>query len=33
METMLIGFPTLAARLEKQGKPVIILDKLQEVNS
>ncbi|WRT66607.1 uncharacterized protein IL334_003566 [Kwoniella shivajii] len=31
METMLIGYPELKSRLEGEGKPVILLDKLQEV--
>ncbi|WVQ99655.1 hypothetical protein IAU59_006794 [Kwoniella sp. CBS 9459] len=31
METMLIGYPDLKARLESEGKPVILLDTLQEV--
>lgn len=29
---MVIGYPTLKSRLEKEGKPVIVLDILQEVN-
>ncbi|WWC61930.1 uncharacterized protein I303_104516 [Kwoniella dejecticola CBS 10117] len=33
METMLIGYPELKARLEKEGKPVILLDTLQEVEA
>lgn len=32
METMLLGYPALKDRLEKEGKPVILLDILQEVN-
>jgi broad specificity phosphatase PhoE len=32
METMLIGYADLQKRLEKEGKPPIILDTLQEVN-
>ncbi|WVR06820.1 hypothetical protein IAU60_003856 [Kwoniella sp. DSM 27419] len=32
METMLLGYPDLKARLESQGKPVILLDILQEAN-
>ncbi|KAK6909832.1 hypothetical protein L486_00518 [Kwoniella mangroviensis CBS 10435] len=31
METMLIGYPSLKERLDKEGKPVILLDTLQEV--
>ncbi|WWC89077.1 uncharacterized protein L201_003995 [Kwoniella dendrophila CBS 6074] len=31
METMLIGYSDLKARLDKEGKPVILLDTLQEV--
>jgi hypothetical protein len=31
METMLFGYPTLKKRLEGEGKPVILLDALQEV--
>ena len=31
METMLLGYPTLQQRLEATGKPVILLDILQEV--
>ncbi|WVQ79970.1 hypothetical protein IAT38_002071 [Cryptococcus sp. DSM 104549] len=31
METMLLGYPNLKARLDKSGKPVILLDLLQEV--
>lgn len=31
METMLLGYPTLKKRLESEGKPVILLDTLQEV--
>ncbi|WVF71212.1 hypothetical protein IAT40_006012 [Kwoniella sp. CBS 6097] len=31
METMLIGYPELKSRLENEGKPVILLDTLQEV--
>jgi hypothetical protein len=33
METMLLGYPSLMKRLEGEGKPVIITDLLQEVNS
>lgn len=32
METMLLSFPTLIKRLEKDGKPPIILDLIQEVS-
>jgi hypothetical protein len=31
METMLLGYPILKKRLEAEGKPVILLDILQEV--
>ncbi|KAK8864646.1 hypothetical protein IAR55_001896 [Kwoniella newhampshirensis] len=31
METMLLGYPNLKERLDKAGKPVILLDTLQEV--
>ena len=30
METMLLSYPTLIKRLEKEGKPPILLDILQE---
>jgi hypothetical protein len=30
METMLLSYPELIKRLEKQGKPPILLDILQE---
>ncbi|WWC69952.1 uncharacterized protein I206_103896 [Kwoniella pini CBS 10737] len=33
METMLLGYPELKDRLEKEGKPVILLDTLQEVEA
>lgn len=31
METMLLGYPGLKKRLESEGKPVVLLDILQEV--
>ena len=31
METMILGYPSLKKRLENEGKPVILLDILQEV--
>ncbi|ORY26137.1 histidine phosphatase superfamily [Naematelia encephala] len=31
METMLLGYPSLKSRLDREGKPVILLDILQEV--
>ncbi|ORX35637.1 histidine phosphatase superfamily [Kockovaella imperatae] len=33
LETLLLGYPELKTRLEAEGKPVIILDILQEVNA
>ena len=33
LETLLLGYPDLKSRLEGEGKPVIILDILQEVNA
>lgn len=33
METMLLSYPTLISRLEKENKPPILLDILQEVNN
>jgi hypothetical protein len=32
METMLLGYPGLKKRLDGEGKPVIILDILQEMS-
>lgn len=32
METMLLGYPGLIRRLEKAGKPPILLDIIQEAN-
>ena len=32
LETLLLGYPELKSRLDAAGKPVIILDTLQEVN-
>jgi hypothetical protein len=33
METMIIGYPQLRSRLESVGKPPILLDILQEVDT
>jgi hypothetical protein len=31
LETMILGYPDLKKRLESKGKPVVLLDTLQEV--